>query len=231
MAADHTDALDGCQKKFLQFRGFCLGTATMSHAPPEPLVLASSSRYRARLLARLHLPFTTASPQVDETPEPGEAGPVLAERLAITKARSLDVETGLIIGSDQVAVCEGQLLGKPGTPKRARHQLHECSGHAVTFYTGLALWAPQSQQLLTHVEPFRVQLRQLSEREIADYVALDNPTDCAGSFKWESLGISLFASMHGEDPTALEGLPLIALCNLLRSLGWSLPPRPERVAH
>ena len=203
----------------------------MSHATPKPLLLASSSPYRAQLLARLQLPFSAADPGIDETPEKGESGPALAERLAVSKARAINTEAGIVIGSDQVAVCEGMLLGKPRSIKRARHQLNECSGRAVTFYTGLALWQPQANQLLTHVEPFRVQLRNLSEREVADYIALDSPLDCAGSFKWESLGISLFSSMHGEDPTALEGLPLIALCNLLRSLGWALPPRTQPLAN
>lgn len=202
----------------------------MSHPAAGPLLLASGSPYRARLLARLRLPFSVTHPDVDESPNPGESGPALAERLAIAKARATSAGTGIVIGSDQVPVCEGVLLGKPGTIARARHQLSECSGRSITFYTGLALWLPETEQLLTHVEPFRVQLRDLSEREITDYVELDNPVDCAGSFKWESLGISLFSSLHGEDPTALEGLPLIALCNLLRSLGWHLPPRPQPLA-
>lgn len=202
----------------------------MSTAPNHPLVLASSSPYRARLLARLQLPFTAVSPEVDERPEANESGPDLALRLASSKARAVTGHAGTIIGSDQVAVCEGQLLGKPGSAARARHQLAETAGHSVTFYTGLALWMPDSGQLMTHVEPFRVKLRALSAREIEDYVAIDNPVDCAGSFKWEALGITLFDAMHGDDPTALEGLPLIALSKMLRSLGWALPPRPQTLA-
>lgn len=196
-----------------------------------PLILASSSRYRARLLDRLHLPYQVITPDVDEAPQHEEAGPALAERLAILKAQSVGAGSGTVLGSDQVAVCEGQLLGKPGSAQRARHQLAECAGKSVTFYTAISLWQPESERLLTHIEPFRVKLRDLTDREIANYVAIDDPIDCAGSFKWESLGISLFDAMHGEDPTALEGLPLIALCKLLRSLGWELPPRPETITN
>ncbi len=202
----------------------------MPHSVKEPIVLASTSRYRARLLTRLRLPFSTIAPEVDEAALPGETGPQLAERLAILKAKAAGADAATYIGSDQVAVCDGVILGKPGTKARACAQLAQCSGKTTTFYTGVAVWQPHTGRLLCETLPYQVLMRQLSPQEIADYVDLDEPLDCAGSFKWESLGITLFDSMHGEDPTALEGLPLITLGRMLRACGYTLPPRPQSAA-
>lgn len=203
----------------------------MERPRARKLVLGSTSSYRARLLARLRIPFDTVAPPVDESPLANETPPALAERLAIAKAQSVNRRNQWVIGSDQVAVAGEQALGKPGSAARARTQLRAMSGKRVTFYTGLALWHAASETLLSHTEPYAVQLRPLTDRDIDRYVALDDPVDCAGSFKWESLGIALFEAMDGKDPTALEGLPLIALCRLLRSAGFELPPAPELAAH
>lgn len=192
---------------------------------PRQLILASGSSYRRRLLERLEIPFVTASPDVDETPRQGESATALALRLAALKARALhwDQRDTLFIGSDQVACCDGNLLGKPGTTAEAVRQLRACSGKRVDFKTGLALWRPAENWDWAVLETYSVTLRTLSEREIHRYVARDEPLDCAGSFKWEALGIALFEEMSGRDPTALEGLPLIALCNGLRAVGYDLP--------
>jgi len=187
------------------------------------LILASSSPYRARLLERLRIPFTTCAPDIDEHPNPSEKADALASRLSVAKtlagAALQRDEHSLIIGSDQVASCRGRLLGKPGTIEKAQQQLAWCAGNTVRFETGLAVFDSDTQTLLQHTEPFEVRLRALSEREIAHYVERDQPLDCAGSFRWESLGIALFQGMSGHDPTALEGLPMIALCSFLQDLG------------
>ncbi len=185
------------------------------------LVLASSSKYRAALLARLQLPFETADPAIDEAPRNGEAPKDLVARLAKSKAEAVAARfpQALVIGSDQVAVCDEEILGKPGTAPRAREQLARLSGRRVRFLTGLCLLnAAQDRCQLTVVET-PVQFRDLGEREIADYVTRENPVDCAGAFKSEGLGIALFREIGGLDPNALIGLPLIELCAMLRSEG------------
>lgn len=191
-----------------------------------PLILASGSRYRAELLARLQLPFTARSPDIDERPQPGEAPPALAERLAREKALAIarTLPAGLVIGSDQVADCAGQLLGKPGTAERACAQLQAASGRTVTFWTGLALADAATGTVRSTVVRCDVDFRALEPDEIRRYVALEQPLDCAGSFKAEGLGIVLFRRLASDDPTALIGLPLIALCELLRAAGVQLPP-------
>lgn len=191
-----------------------------------PLVLASGSRYRAELLTRLHLPFTTRSPDIDESPQSGEAPPVLAERLAREKALAIarTLPAGLVIGSDQVADCAGQLLGKPGSAERAILQLQAASGRTVTFWTGLALADAAAGTVRSTVVRCDVDFRDLTPDEIRRYIALEQPLDCAGSFKAEGLGIVLFRRIVSDDPTALIGLPLIALCELLRAAGVQLPP-------
>ena len=196
----------------------------MNRSELPQLYLASTSPYRAELLGRLKIPFETRDPAVDETPIPGEQPKTLALRLAKMKAQSNTLDQGIIIGSDQVAACEGETLGKPGNRANAHAQLSYCSGKVVTFYTALALWIPNVQLLLTEVVPFEVTLRSLSSAEIDRYLAFDQPFDCAGSFKWEALGISLFDRMDGNDPTSLQGLPLIALCRLLRAQSVAIPP-------
>ena len=189
------------------------------------LVLASTSIYRQRLLTRLGLPFSQAAPAVDETPQAGESPKALAERLAQSKAAAVadQYPNALIIGSDQVAVLGNQLLGKPGNRANAIAQLTQSSGQAVTFLTGLCLLNTHTQESTTLVEPFTVHFRDLSQQQIERYVDRDQPFDCAGSFKWESLGISLFSKMDGEDVTSLEGLPLIKLVSLLNQQGLEIP--------
>jgi len=185
------------------------------------LVLASTSPYRRALLERLRIPFTTASPKVDELPRPSESPRALAQRLAIAKADAgAKLHAGAwVIGADQVAECDDDILGKPGTPERARMQLAVCSGRVVTFHTAVRVMrAPDLAH--THVDVTRVKFRVLSTDEIERYVELDNPLDCAGSFRSEGLGIVLFERIETEDPTALVGLPLLWLAGTLRKLGF-----------
>jgi MAF protein len=186
-----------------------------------PLLLASSSPYRRALLQRLLLQFIWESPAIDETPLPGEQPEALVARLAEAKARALaEGHPGhLIIGSDQVAVLEGRILGKPGTPERARLQLGSASGKRVRFLTGLCLLDNRSGRASTVVEPFDVRFRVLQPEQIERYLEREQPFDCAGSFKAEGLGIALFEALEGRDPTALVGLPLIALVDLLAAAG------------
>lgn len=196
--------------------------------PARRLVLASTSPYRAELLARLRLPFETARPEVDESPWPRERPDALVARLAEAKARAVAdaYPDHLVIGSDQNASHAGHILGKPGDAARAEAQLAALSGETVTFHTGLCLLDTATGQARTDEVPFRVSFRELTPEEIRHYVELDQPLDCAGSFKSEGLGISLFARMHGDDPTALVGLPLITLGHWLREAGVAVPPAP-----
>ncbi|EOC9225729.1 nucleoside triphosphate pyrophosphatase [Enterobacter hormaechei] len=182
------------------------------------LVLASTSPYRRMLLEKLGIPFECAAPEVDETPQPGESPRHLVTRLAKEKAQSLAVRypAHLIIGSDQVCVLDGEITGKPHTEENACQQLLRARGSIVTFYTGLALYNSASGHLQTECEPFDVHFRHLSEQEIMDYVRRERPLNCAGSFKSEGLGIALFDKLDGRDPNTLVGLPLIALCQMLR---------------
>ena len=184
------------------------------------LILASSSPYRQALLKRLRLPFATASPDVDETPLQGEPPRELAIRLSRLKAETVAARQpgAVVIGSDQVASLGGQVLAKPGTPDVALAQLLSCQGRTVRFDTGICLLSPSHPPAAACIETL-VTFRQLSEQQLRRYIELDQPLDCAGSFKWESLGISLFERLEGDDPTALEGLPLIALTRLLNEVG------------
>lgn len=184
------------------------------------LLLASSSVYRRELLSRLRIPFDWAAPDIDETPLEHEAPPQYVQRLALAKATALRAQwpQHWIIGSDQTCVINGEIAGKPGTHERAVTQLRACSGKTVTFYTGLCLLAPdQSHQIVC--EPFYVHFRNLSEVDIERYVTLEQPLDCAGSFKMEGLGINLFRELQGRDHNSLIGLPLIALLDMLRTAG------------
>lgn len=185
------------------------------------LILASSSRYRAQLLTRLGLPFDTRAPDVDETARAGERAEDLVVRLSIAKARAVARAhpEALVIGSDQVAVCDSRILGKPGTESRAREQLARLSGRSVEFLTGLCLFDAGRAREWTLMVPTRVRFRTLSTREIGRYVATEQPLDCAGAFKSEGLGVALFEAIEGSDPSALIGLPLIALCRMLREAG------------
>ena len=182
------------------------------------LILASTSPYRRVLLEKLGLPFECAAPNVDESPQPGESPRHLVVRLAQEKAKSLAARfpDHLIIGSDQVCILDGMITGKPHTEENARQQLLKARGSIVTFYTGLALYNSSTGHLQTECEPFDVHFRHLSEQEIDDYVRKERPLNCAGSFKSEGLGIALFDRLDGRDPNTLVGLPLIALCQMLR---------------
>ncbi len=183
------------------------------------LILASTSPYRKQLLERLQLDFRCMAPGVDESARAGEAAPQRALRLALAKARAVAAlhPGATVIGSDQVAALGDVILDKPGDHARASAQLGASSGQRVCFYTGLAVI--RGDREWTHIEPFEVQFRSLSGEEIDTYLRRDTPYDCAGSFKWESLGIALFERLHGDDPTSLEGLPLIALTCLLGEAG------------
>ncbi len=185
------------------------------------LILASTSPYRYGLMERLGIPFTALPPDFEEQIDP-ILGPVeLVKRLALGKAASLvsGHPDSIIIGSDQVLESRGCIIGKPGTPKRACEQLRDMSGKVNTFYTGLAVIDAANGLTLTDCVPFTVTLRTLKEAEIADYVARENPVDCAGSFKIEGLGIALMEKMEGSDYTSLMGLPLISLTAMLRRVG------------
>jgi septum formation protein len=185
------------------------------------LILASSSPYRRALLSRLGLPFISASPEIDETPVPGETVQGLVERLALGKANALagKYPDALIIGSDQACLCGTTILGKPGNLACARAQLQACSGKQVDFYTGLVLLDSESGAHQYKLDVFSVVFRTLTEAEIENYLQRERPFDCAGSFKAEGLGISLFEKMEGADFHSLIGLPLISLCDLLRKAG------------
>lgn len=189
------------------------------------LVLASTSAYRRMLLERLRIPFETARPEVDETPLPGEAPDATANRLALEKALAVAAgfEDALVIGSDQVAHIGSEVFGKPGTIERAHTQLRRMSGQTVIFHTALALVNTRSGAQMVDNVPTEVRFRTLSEAEIVRYVAKEMPLDCAGSAKSEGLGITLLDALSGDDPTALVGLPLIALSRMLREQGLELP--------
>lgn len=192
---------------------------------PTTLVLASSSSYRRELLTRLQLPFVTATPDIDESRLADESAQAMVARLAWQKAAALATQypQALIIGSDQCAVLGEQILGKPLTHEQARQQLQASSGRIVEFLTGLCLLDSQAQSFQLEVIPFQVEFRALQAAEIENYLLREQPYDCAGSFKSEGLGISLFKRMHGDDPTALIGLPLIRLAAMLRKQGYLIP--------
>jgi len=189
-----------------------------------PLVLASTSPFRRELLQRLGLPFTTAAPDIDESPLPGEAPAALVRRLSERKARAVGrARAGLIIGSDQVATTGDDILGKPGSHERAVEQLQQLAGRSVTFHTGLCLLDTAKDAVQVDVIPFSVEFRQLGTMQIERYLRREQPYNCAGSFKSEALGITLFRRMRGDDPTALIGLPLIRLTDMLAAAGITLP--------
>ncbi len=185
------------------------------------LILASSSRYRKELLERLHLPFECYSPDIDETPISGETAEQLVKRLALEKARKVaeQFQDSLIIGSDQAAVLGDKILGKPGSAKKALSQLREANGKTVKFLTGLCLYNSHTGRHQLDMVPFEVQFRSLSDEALKRYIELDMPLDCAGSFKWEQMGIALFSAMSGNDVSSLQGLPLIRLIDMLDTEG------------
>ena len=190
-----------------------------------PLVLASSSPYRRELLSRLRLPFSCSAPDIDESPLPAEQADALVRRLSAQKALTLShsFDNHLIIGSDQVAVLDNQIIGKPHNFERAREQLLAACGKSLTFLTGLSLLNSQSGQLQTDCIPFTVHFRPLSEAQIERYLHAEQPYDCAGSFKSEGLGVSLFRSTEGSDANSLIGLPLIRLVDMLQAAGVEIP--------
>lgn len=183
------------------------------------LVLASGSRYRRHLLARLGLPFTVIVSQVDETPEPGEHPAALAARLAAAKAMKLATAGTVVIGSDQAAALDGQLLEKPGGHALALAQLEACQGRTVVFHTGVAVFDRATETLQEHVDLTLVHFARRSRPELERYLEREPAFDCAGGFKVEGLGITLFESIETKDPTALIGLPLIWLTGALRQAG------------
>jgi septum formation protein len=192
----------------------------MRPAPPR-LILGSTSTYRRELLARLRLPFDVVSPRVDETPRAGEAPADLALRLALAKARAVAAlhPQAVVIGADQVADLDGVPIGKPGDHERALAQLRRMSGRTVVFQTALAVLRADTGFEQALLVPVKVQFRTLAEHEIERYLRLEQPYDCAGSAKSETLGIALLAAIHSDDPTALIGLPLIRTAELLRQAG------------
>ncbi|MEL7365620.1 MAG: nucleoside triphosphate pyrophosphatase [Pseudomonadota bacterium] len=185
------------------------------------LVLASTSPYRRQLLNKLAVEFVTASPEFDETPLENESPIELVKRLAKGKAQSCRLtKPSLVIGSDQVCVINGKIIGKPHTREKAIEQLTQQSGQSIQFYTGLALYNSHTNQTEVKVDTFSVHFRKLSAEQIAKYVDKEQPFFCAGSFKSEGLGIALFERLEGKDPNTLVGLPLIDLIDMLEAQGF-----------
>jgi len=186
--------------------------------------LASTSPYRKALLERLQLAFETASPEVDETRLADESAEALVARLAEAKARAVaqGMDDALVIGSDQVAVLDGDVLGKPGGHEQAVAQLRRASGKAVRFLTGLCLVNAATGKAQLEVVPFEVEFRILTAEQIEHYLRREQPYNCAGSFKSEGLGIALFERLHGDDPNTLIGLPLIRLTRMLEREGMAV---------
>ncbi len=187
----------------------------------RPLILGSTSRYRAELLGRLRIPFEVVAPDVDETPEPGESPLALAQRLALAKARAVARQhpAAVVIGSDQVANLHGEPLGKPGSHERAVAQLQRMSGHTVVFHTAVAVVCQASGFEALDFADVRVVFRTLADEDIERYLRLEQPYDCAGSAKSEGLGIALLERIDNDDPSALVGLPLIRTCQMIRRAG------------
>ena len=189
---------------------------------PRPLlILGSTSRYRRELLERLRVPFDVVAPDVDEAPLPGEAPAALAVRLALAKARAVSAghPNAVVIGSDQVAELDGEPIGKPGSHERAVAQLRRMRGRSVVFHTAVAVVCEASGFAGSALVPVTVRFRDLSDAEIEHYLRTEQPYDCAGSAKCETLGIALLDAIDSDDPTALVGLPLIRTCALLRQAG------------
>jgi len=191
----------------------------------QQLVLGSTSPFRKALLEKLGIPFCTDTPNINEARQPGESPTDLVLRLAEAKAREVAGRhpAAMIIGSDQVACVDGEILGKPGNRENAIAQLTAVAGKTVTFYTGLCLYNSANEQTQTGVEPFTVHFRNLTPGQIERYVDLEQPFNCAGSFKSEGFGITLFSALEGRDPNSLIGLPLILLVEMLADQGITLP--------
>jgi septum formation protein len=194
--------------------------------PLPRLILASSSAYRQQLLSRLRLPFEVASPAIDETAQPGESPQATALRLALAKAAAVAAAhpSCLVIGSDQVATLDGVQIGKPGNHANALRQLQTMRGRQVAFHTALCLWDGRNSDPAASAQCGEVStlvtMRNLPDAELDAYLHLEQPYDCAGSAKNEGLGIAILEKIDSSDPTALTGLPLIALCSMLRRAGY-----------
>lgn len=196
-----------------------------SVTPQRPLILGSTSRYRRELVERLNLPFTTAAPDVDETPAPGEAPGDLALRLALAKAHAVAAlhPDAIVIGSDQVSDLNGQPMGKPLVHERAVQQLRSMCGQTVMFHTAVAVVCKATGFEQSDIAVIKTVFRDLTDDEIERYLRAEQPYDCAGSAKSEGLGISLLDAIHSDDPTALIGLPMIRTCRMVRAAGIQLP--------
>lgn len=203
-----------------------------SSIPQRALILGSTSVYRKELLGRLRIPFGTVSPEVDETPLPGESPTDLAQRLALAKAQAVAQRhpAAVVIGSDQVADLNGEPLGKPGTHARAVAQLQRMRGQTVVFQTAVAVVCLETGFSQTALAPIRVVFRDVSDAEIENYLQAEQPYDCAGSAKSEGLGIALLDAIDSDDPTALVGLPLIRTARMLRAAGIELLTAPGATA-
>lgn len=190
-----------------------------------PIVLGSSSPFRKQLLSKLLPSFDTCSPDIDESPLPNETPDQLVRRLALRKAEAVAAQRpdALIITSDQVSVLGGRISGKPGNFPRAFEQLKQSSGNVVTFFTSLCVYDAATSRHELDVETFAVHFRQLSDEQITRYLEREQPFNCAGSFKSEGLGISLFTKMEGRDPNTLIGLPLIRLVDMMSAFGIEIP--------
>ena len=201
-------------------------------SPQRALILGSTSVYRKELLGRLRIPFGTVSPEVDETPLPGESPTDLAQRMALAKAQAVAQRHpgAVVIGSDQVADLNGEPLGKPGTHARAVAQLQRMRGQTVVFQTAVAVVCLETGFSQTALAPVRVVFRDLSDAEIENYLQAEQPYDCAGSAKSEGLGIALLDAIDSDDPTALVGLPLIRTARMLRAAGLELLTAPGTAA-
>lgn len=189
--------------------------------PNSSLILASSSPFRKELLSRLHLSFDTISPEIDETRLKNENAENYVSRLALEKAQAIAMnhKNSVIIGSDQCAYLNGQILGKPGSHENAVKQLQQASGQEVIFYTGLCVMQLATGFQQVDCIQYRVGFKELKDSQIENYLITEEPYNCAGSFKSEGYGISLFSHMSGDDPTSLIGLPLIRLIAMLQEVG------------
>jgi MAF protein len=189
------------------------------------IILGSTSPFRQELLRRLQLPFSTAAPNIDESPQPDESPQRLVKRLALAKAEAVasDHPQALIIGSDQVACLGDRIIGKPGNRENAIKQLTQASGQHVQFLTGLCLLNSTTNRAQVVCEPFEVHFRELGQEQIERYLDAEEPYNCAGSFKSEGLGITLFERLEGADPNALIGLPLIRLVTMLQNEEVAVP--------
>ena len=197
-----------------------------SHTPQRPLILGSTSRYRRELVERLHLPFTSIAPDVDETPQPGETPGDLALRLALAKAHAVAAlhPEAIVIGSDQVSDLNGQPMGKPLVHERAVEMLRAMRGQTVMFHTAVAVVCHATGFVQSDVAVIQTVFRSdLTDDAIERYLRAEQPYDCAGSAKSEGLGISLLDAIHSDDPTALIGLPMIRTCRMVRAAGIQLP--------